>query len=91
MIRKKDRTRPTIFTEGKAKCVFEPRGRNGLEGYDQDDIYRFQRCSNGENYIRVFPGSAHPEWDVSEGKYYETCGPNEFLKFFEIIEEKYVE
>lgn len=71
-----------VLSEGKAACISEPRGDGGLEGYSMGEEYKFQCCINdtrGGRYYRIFPD---PEFD-----YYETCGPNEFLKYFKIAME----
>ncbi len=68
-----------IIREGEAICKVEPRGDNGLEGYQRDDKYRFQymdKDKNGKPYYRVYPESSDGE------TYYETCGPNIFREFF---------
>ncbi|EOF9313059.1 hypothetical protein KW516_18750 [Vibrio fluvialis] len=63
---------------GLAKCTFEPRGENGLEGYQCGCSYAYRKMKNtskGTFYYRVFP--------VSGSDYYETCSSNTFGKFFE--------
>ena len=70
------------FTEiriGICSCTHEPRGLNGLEGYQRGENYRYVKVADKENpakaHYRVFPSSLEPE-------YYETCGPIIFDKFF---------
>ena len=73
-----------VIREGMAKCTFEPRGENGLEGYQYGDSYRFQymdKDKNGKPYYRVYPEASN-----TEGTYYETCGPNTFAEYFEEIQ-----
>lgn len=62
---------------GKARCIFEPRGDHGLEGYQLDEVYLYQECFDKKGkYYRVFP--------TKETDYYETCGPIIFKKYFEV-------
>jgi hypothetical protein len=69
-----------VLSTGIAECHYEPQCRHGLEGYSRGDTYRFERMKGPRGrYIRVYPGGM-PE-------YYETIGPEEFLKFFTIKEE----
>jgi hypothetical protein len=63
---------------GKAVCTCEPRGCNGLEGYQLDNTYLYQVCFDKKGkYYRIFP--------TKELEYYETCGPMIFKKFFKEI------
>jgi hypothetical protein len=69
----------TIIETGLGRCVTEPRGANGLEGYGLGLSYRFERCEDGKmRYCRLYP-------DVSVSDYYETCGEVVFAGFFEPI------
>lgn len=69
---------PILMATGKATCIREPRGENGLEGYSKGTEYKFERMSDSRGtYYRVYPG------DGVEG-YYETCGPMVFAWFFDI-------
>lgn len=59
-----------------AKCKQEPRGRNGLEGYNLGDQYHYHEVvgAGGKEHVRVYP---------TEGSgYYETCGPIVFKRYF---------
>ncbi len=63
----------------KAKCIRNPMGSHGLEGYELGELYEFQKCNHSEGvyYYRVFPTKGE--------NYYETCGPIIFKKYFEEI------
>jgi hypothetical protein len=76
-----NQTNPTTIIEaGLARCVTEPRGANGLEGYGLGQSYRFERCQDGKGrYCRVYPDWSFPD-------YYETCGEGVFAGYFEPIE-----
>jgi hypothetical protein len=70
----------TVIESGLARCVREPRGANGLEGYSLDQVYRFKRCQYEERrYCRVYPDECFPS-------YYETCGERVFADLFELVE-----
>ena len=70
----------TVLEEGTCKCIREPFGVGGLEGYLREDNYRYQLCENDKGkYYRVFPSEGYPD-------YYETCGKIIFGKHFEIID-----
>lgn len=74
----------SVIKAGSAKCIFEPRGDHGLEGYQLGDIYRFQymdRDKNGKPYYRVYPESSN-----GFETYYETCGPRVFKEHFQELE-----
>jgi hypothetical protein len=63
-----------------AKCILEPRGDSGLEGYNLGDTYHYQlmpKDKDGKPYARV--------WPVSGDFYYETCSVSSFNKFFEEV------
>ena len=65
------------------QCIYEPRGSNGLEGYNRDYYYLCEykdKDKNGRPYYRVYP-EYRPD-DI----YYETCGTGTFKKFFKIVE-----
>jgi hypothetical protein len=76
---------PLIAThEGICKCIKEPRGKGGMEGYDLDEKYIFRRMKRitkgghrGANYLRVYHSP----------NYYETCGPVEFMELFSVLSE----
>jgi hypothetical protein len=61
------------------RCIEEPRGRNGLEGYVRGETYFCERCKNGKPYWRIWPESG------DDSEYYETCGPMTFSKFFVLL------
>ena len=66
-----------IIECGFARCVTEPRGSHGLEGYGLGQSYRFERCEDGKGrYCRVYPDESFPS-------YYETCGEIVFAGYFE--------
>jgi hypothetical protein len=69
-----------VIGSGRAKCVMEPRGDGGLEGYNRGDVYRFERirAATGRTYVRVYNG---------DDGYRETCGTGTFNRFFEVIAE----
>jgi len=74
----------SIVTDTFARCVKEPRGQHGLEGYALGESYRFQRCENGQGrYCRVYPSRSFPD-------YYETCGEGIFADYFEQVESRAV-
>jgi len=68
-----------IIEAGLARCVKEPQGSHGLEGYGLGQSYRFERCEGGkERYCRVYPDGSFPD-------YYETCGEIVFASYFEPV------
>lgn len=88
MSRRVVRSPPVRLSEGRARCHHEPRdGERGLEGYNEGAVYRFVRMRDRRGvYIRIYPGSSDPDRDASPG-YHEACGPDVFLRYFEILEE----
>jgi len=59
------------------KCIMEPRGEYGLEGYAMGDWYSCEQMQNAKGiYYRVYPNLI--------GNYHETCGPIVFKRFFKI-------
>jgi hypothetical protein len=69
----------TIIESGHARCVTEPRGRHGLEGYGLGQTYRFERCEDEKGrYCRVYPSGSFPD-------YYETCGEVVFAGYFALV------
>jgi hypothetical protein len=69
----------TIIEASLARCVTEPRGSHGLEGYGLGQSYRFERCEDGKGrYCRIYPDGDFPS-------YYETCGEGVFAGYFEPI------
>lgn len=65
------------------RCVREPNGDAGLEGYNEGDTYRCERvcCGPKAPYWRVWPD---PEFAPT---YYETCGVGTFKRYFKLIAE----
>lgn len=60
---------------GLATCIYEPRGDNGLEGYQLKGKYLYEFMErNNKKWFRVYP---------NESEYYETCSKQVFLRFFE--------
>ena len=62
------------------RCIYEPRGENGLEGYLCGEKYRYEyreRDRDGKPYYRVYP--------VFLNNYYETCGTKVFSRYFKKI------
>jgi hypothetical protein len=65
----------------QAKCILQPMGAHGLEGYSLDDLYKYEYRETGANdgkpYYRIWP---------TEGNYYETCSANIFKHYFKPID-----
>jgi len=76
-----NQTDPSMIIEaGLARCIAEPRGSHGLEGYGFGQSYRFERCQDGKGrYCRVYPCRSFPD-------YFETCGEGVFAGYFETVE-----
>ena len=70
----------SVLSEGICECKFEPRGDYGLEGYQRNEKYSFERkeCSEQGKYLRVSPIN-HPFGD--------TMRVSTFNKIFTILEE----
>lgn len=67
-----------ILSFGVCKCIREPQGDFGLEGYSNNEKYRFQLMSDSKSkYFRLYPNN--------DSEYYECCEPGVFRKHFEII------
>lgn len=69
-----------MLSNGLCKCIYEPRGDNGLEGYQLENVYKFEEMFGGKQnrkYFRVYP---EKHFD-----YYETCGKKLFKKYFNVI------
>lgn len=67
-----------VIRTGTARCKFEPRGDNGLEGYVYNECYKFQLCEDAKGkYYRVYP--------VKADNAYETCGPIVFKQYFSVV------
>ena len=72
----------------KCKCIYEPRGDHGLEGYVLGEIYSCEyRQDKDGAYWRVFPTGSHVREPNKNPAYYETCGPIIFVRYFVIIKE----
>ena len=81
-----------VVNEGICKCIYEPRGDGGLEGFNIDALYRFQVVEKAGRYVRIFHATALHKTEsaavppIEIGMYYETVGirgPNSFTKFFQ--------
>lgn len=58
------------------KCICEPRGNHGLEGYLRDCTYKAVKCKDSKGiYWRVYPSDGTPD-------YYECCPDHAFKKYF---------
>lgn len=67
-----------ILKIGTAKCIYEPRGDHGLEGYQLNQYYKYNLKEDKKGqYYAIFPTHI----DTS---YYETCSLRVFKKFFNI-------
>lgn len=60
--------------ETQCKCIAEPRGDDGLEGFVLNDTYKYQKLTaeDKKEYYRVYVTPF----------YYETCGPKVFKRYF---------
>lgn len=82
-----------IISHGRCQCLNEPRGDNGLEGYQLGLTYRFEEVRlKGKRHFRVYPGTEQrmgrrttPEGLVADTEYYETCGPKIFNRHFQKV------
>lgn len=76
---KTDKKMTKILDSGRCKCVYEPRGDYGLEGYQINEFYNFERKENyiSAQYFRVYPDKNFPY-------YGENCTVRAFSKFFKI-------
>lgn len=75
---------PLIIGKGTAKCIYEPRGDHGLEGYQCGEVYFFELRERADStrYYKIFPN------DALCPRYGENCGRNSFKKYFEIVTEE---
>jgi hypothetical protein len=67
-----------VIRKGVCKCIAEPSGEGGLEGFNINDDYDYEfmdRDKNDRPYYRLY----------LQEDYYETCGKGTFNKFFEEI------
>ena len=62
------------MNETWCKCIAEPRGDDGLEGFVRNDTYRYVQLTaeDKKEYYRVYVTAF----------YYETCGPKTFKKYY---------
>lgn len=67
------------LSTGKCECITEPRGDCGLEGYNRNDTYKFEKRKNKYIYYCIWPNANFTE--------YETCGPIKFKEYFKIVKE----
>lgn len=68
-----------VIFDGYALCIYEPRGRNGLEGYSEGMLYPCQRCYKEDGqYFKLWPG------DDPHSTYYETIGTKKFESYFQL-------
>jgi len=65
---------------GECICIYEPRGDNGLEGYQLNNTYKYA-YNDSENYYKVYP----TDIDGRPDDYCERCGPKIFAKYFKIV------
>jgi hypothetical protein len=72
---------PLIIEIGTAKCIYEPRGEHGLEGYQCGEIYKYEykETEHLRRYYKIFPN------DALCPTYGENVGRNSFKKYFEIV------
>lgn len=76
----------TVLDNGFCECMYEPRGDCGLEGYQLNTTYPYERKQNittGEMYYKVFPINF---LDKSDRTYGETCSKKQFNKYFRITQ-----
>jgi hypothetical protein len=70
-----------LIEESFCKCIFQPMGDYGLEGYQKNNTYRAQIMLNTQTrqkYVRVYPDNSFPD-------YYETCSTRNFKDYFAMI------
>ena len=68
----------TLLHSGRVKCIYEPRGDYGLEGYQLDQFYDYEMFEkDGKKYARVYPDKLFPS-------YFECCSFYHFNTVFEI-------
>ncbi len=72
----------TILESGHCICKYEPRGDYGLEGYQLNEMYRYEVRHNDKDgtYYKVFPDKHLTPL------YGETCSKKQFNKCFDIAE-----
>ncbi len=61
----------------KCKCIYEPKGDKGLEGYILNENYKYILTKDIRSiYYKVYP---------IDSNYFETCSPVAFKKYFKLI------
>ncbi len=72
-----------IESKGVCECIYEPRGDHGLEGYQRNDKYFFEKAVNNDTnkvHFRIYP-------TLSRDNYYECCRKGIFKRHFNIVKE----
>lgn len=84
----------TIVKRTFARCIREPRGDAGLEGYLLGGIYKAILCEDRKGpYWRMYPGHEYELVPIGQdkwgdaGMYYETCSPAAFKRNFEEVDQ----
>jgi hypothetical protein len=79
-----------IERRGNARCVKLMIGNKpkGMEGYNVGAVYYYEACDGSRGrYVRVYHHGWEPDNEDNGGEvYYECCGPDEFVQFFEEIQ-----
>jgi hypothetical protein len=70
-----------VIENGNCECVFEPRGDDGLEGYQRNIIYKFWKniTQSHKKFFLVFKCDRVWGWSV------ETIQPEVFNKYFKTL------
>lgn len=73
-----------ILESGISACINEPRGDNGLEGFQLNEIIKYERVeTETDNYYRVWSQS----WEKDE--YKEICSTVIFSRYFTKISDNH--
>lgn len=69
-----------VLHSGRCKCIYEPRGDYGLEGFQLNKFYDYEMRESPKygKYFKINCG------DVFNPTYGQTCTPRAFNKFFGI-------
>ena len=73
-------------------CHREPRGDNGLEGYNAGEQYQCTehrgplRGRGVVRYFRIYPSALPPNDSFGCADYYEVARPGVFTRFFTLLE-----